>query len=146
LGAAHTNEELQWAKSIEAQMEALVGHPRTAIRSVRSVLGSRRSDARLAPRVQAIVGLALYRAGHYAWAKAAFEKAASHHRINNSRRDLMRNLISLSLVLKSQGNLSAALYHLDEAMRLLPKRGCAGSRLRIHLNRGICLLKLGLVS
>jgi DNA-binding NtrC family response regulator/Tfp pilus assembly protein PilF len=59
------------------------------------------------------------------------------------RATLARVLVNLALVLKNRGRTDLALAHLDEVIRLLPRRGYARTRLLCHLNRGICLLRAG---
>jgi len=51
--------------------------------------------------------------------------------------------MSLALVQKSEGQPDLALATLDEVSRLLPESRRTLSYLRLHLNRGLCFLKLG---
>jgi len=143
---AVTPNQIAWAIVCEAHLESLAGHARAAVALARDAIRRDRNDGDLRARVFATAGLACYRAGHYGWAKSYLEQAAGHYRITRQNGNLLRTLVSLSLVLKSRGDLQGALWQLDEATRLLPRRGFARSRLRIHVNRGICLLKLGRIA
>ncbi len=57
--------------------------------------------------------------------------------------ELVPCLNSLSLVARSEGNVDRALGYLDDAISNLPSRGFARTRIRLLINRGVCLLKLG---
>ena len=90
-----------------------------------------------------VVGVACYRTGHYHWSKQYFQEAAAFYRLHDGAPGLVHCLNSLSLVMRSEGHLILALSYLDEAMRYLPHRGFSKTRIRLMINRGICLLKLG---
>jgi DNA-binding NtrC family response regulator len=51
--------------------------------------------------------------------------------------------MTMALIQKSEGHPELALMTLDEVGRLLPRGRLGLSHLRLHLNRGLCFLKLG---
>ena len=74
---------------------------------------------------------------------SALELSAAHYRLTGQRVKLASVLGNLALVQKNCGRSDLALAHLDEVMRLLPDRGYLRMRLLCHLDRGICLIRLG---
>jgi transcriptional regulator with PAS, ATPase and Fis domain len=126
--------------------DVLAGRVRESVRT--AVFCARDKDLGQDERARAlrILGLACYRTGHYRWAKTFLRYSASVYRIGGSVPELIQSLNSLSLVCRSQGRMRASLDYLDEAASLLPKKGFAKTRLRLTVNRGICLLKLGRLS
>jgi transcriptional regulator with PAS, ATPase and Fis domain/Tfp pilus assembly protein PilF len=124
---------------------AYSGQAREALDKVMPVLRRRDSVEEFKARAQGVAGLALYRMGHYRWAKELFKSSAAYYRLAGRRAKLAGTLINLGLVAKSQGRLDLALDYFDEAARLQTGSGHPVSKLRLYLNRGICLFKLGQV-
>ena len=90
-----------------------------------------------------VAGVALFRAGHYRWAKESLDLSAAYYRLMRSKVRLAQVLTNLALVYKNESQLDVALELLNEAIRTLPPRGYWRLRLRILLNRGICLNRIG---
>jgi len=137
--AAHELDEILL---LDAQRMARMSASRRALRGALSVL--RRSDnADHRARAHWVAGVALYRAGHYRWARESFELASAHYRISNNRAKLAQVLENLALVLKNQGRTAAALECLNQAIEMYPKKGYWRLRSYCHLHRGICFLRIG---
>jgi tetratricopeptide (TPR) repeat protein len=140
--AQDTLEQQQLALA-EAHLLVLSGRSRDSLRRIRGVL--RETDPVNESRAKAlwIVGLACYRNGHYQWATRAFQRAGAYYRLVDQTKELGHVLINLSLVAKSVGKFAEALAYLDEAARLVQPPHHKKTRLRLLVNRGIVLLKLG---
>jgi two-component system response regulator GlrR len=93
-----------------------------------------------------IAGVALYRVGHYRWAKDCFEYSAAYYRIQKQPINLAQVLENMALVLKNEGRTAAALEHLDRAMRLYPRRGFWSLKSCCQLHRGICFVRMGQIT
>lgn len=128
---------------LEAYLLARQNRARAAFSRAADVIRSVVPTSDQAARGHWIAGLALYRAGHYAWAKWSFDLSAAHYRIRRERVKLSRVLENIALVLKNQGNSHAALACLDEARKLFPTQRYAALRANNQLHRGICFLRLG---
>ena len=122
---------------------ALTGQSAAAFRQVVPIL--RRTGSFDEPRALAAsaAGLALYRAGHYTWAKRAYQGSAAYFRLAKRPVSLARALGSLALVAKSQARLDVALEHLEEAAHLLRDYPRSPARMRLLNNQGICLQRMG---
>jgi len=119
-----------------------MGSARAALAGSVAVL--RRTDsADAAAKARWVIGVALFRAGHYRWAKSCFELSAAHYRLSGQRINLAQVIENIGLVLKNQGRMAAALEHLDEAMQFYSSRGYWRLRSYCQLHRGICYLRLG---
>jgi len=140
---ASDDAQLLLAALVDAHWRALAGRAHEAVSLVaRSARVLAPHDERRA-RAMRVVGVACYRTGHYHWARQCFQAAAAFYRLQGGTPGLIHCLNSLSLVVRSEGHLIVSLNYLDEAMRYLPRRGFSKTRLRLLINRGICLLKLG---
>ncbi len=131
---------------VRAHGDVLAGRAREAVRAVADFVRGAHSDQEHRARATRIVGLACYRTGHYHWAKMFLCHAAFYYRLHGRMPELIQALNSLSLVYRSQGRMRSSLDYLDEAMHLLPRKGFPKTRLRLMVNRGVCLLKLGRLS
>lgn len=143
LEAATEPEHRTAVEILRGRNEILSGRAREAARRVLPLLKHLNRFEEQRAEAISILALACYRTGHYKWAKDGFLGAVAYYRIAGKPAQCLRNLIGLALVEKSQGRIDVALGHLDDAAALLPPNGLIKSRLRLHLNRGICLLKLG---
>jgi len=145
-GLAVSADEHAFIAMIEAQSAVLAGKTQKAVHSLAPVI--RRFDVYDERRARAfrIFGLACYRRGHYTWARAFLRRAEAFYRLNRQVPELIYCLNSISLVARSEGNIGLALANLEEAARLLPGKGMNRSRMRLLVNRGICLLKMGRLS
>jgi tetratricopeptide (TPR) repeat protein len=126
-----------------AHYYALIGRSRNAFRMAAASL--RNPETEPLDRAQAFwtSGLAMYRAGHYSWARDLYLSASAHLRLLRKDKLLSQVLVNLALVAKSQGNMPSALAHFDEAAAILPRQGYTEIWLRLLINRGVCLYKTG---
>jgi len=138
-----TSDQLTAVLLLTAHGAALSGNSRDALRLVRPIVRHAASVGELRARARWTAGLALYRSGHYKWARSSYLAAASYYRLVGRTRDLARILKNLALVEKSEGRVSRALDYLDEAALLLPRGSHSKTWFRLLVNRGICLLKVG---
>jgi len=140
---ATTAEDTLAARLLHAHGEVLLGRSRQGVRGAAEVIRNCLPGDERRARALRIVGLACYRTGHYPWARTNLQLAAAHYRLYGPSLSLGRCLMSLALVQKSEGQPDLALATLDEVSGLLPRSKCTLSHLRLHLNRGLCFLKLG---
>jgi tetratricopeptide (TPR) repeat protein len=119
------------------------GSPSLALNEVAIVIRRNQSQGWASAKGYWVAGVALFRAGHYRWAKESFGLSAAYYRLMRSKVKLAQVLTNHALVLKNESQLDVALEVLNEAMRTLPPKGFWRLRLRILLNRGICLNRAG---
>lgn len=139
---AVTDSETLEVAALESHYAALSGRIRESIKKVRPLLSRDDVFGSYRARGSWIVGLACYRSGHYTWAARYHQIAAAYYRLAGRSKDLAGILINLGLIAKNQGKIALALEHLDEAAYLLRGKHTK-TNLRLLVNRGICLLRLG---
>jgi DNA-binding NtrC family response regulator len=125
---------------------ALVGRSRESLQRIKLAL----RDPEVRPLDQAkylwFAGIALYRAGHYSWAKKYYLSSAAHLRILRQEKLLSQVLVNLALVAKNEGGMATALAYFDEAAAILPRGRYTEVWVRLLINRGVCLYKVGQIS
>jgi tetratricopeptide (TPR) repeat protein len=114
-------DQLDDLELLDAHRLARLSAARTALQRAFSVLKRHRTGDRAA-KAHWIAGVALYRTGHYRWAKDCFELSAAHYRLSREPVLLAQVLENLALVVKNEGRTAAALDLLDQAMRPVADR------------------------